>query len=53
MEGKAPVPGTTEQQSQQQTVAPTPTMQPAVNKVKHIWLFPYKIKLICIIFRFK
>ena len=32
MEGKAAMPGTTEQQ--QQTIAPTPSMQPATSKVK-------------------
>lgn len=37
MEGKAPIPGGAEQQ-QQQTIAPTPSMQPVANKVKYLIL---------------
>lgn len=34
MEGKATIPGTIEQQ--QQAIAPTPSMQPPINKVKFL-----------------
>lgn len=41
MEGKTPMPGGTAEQQQQQVLAPTPSMQPAANKVT---FHPYKIE---------
>jgi len=53
MEGKAAMPGTTEQQQQQQAIQPTPSMQSSANKVRydsyknrnfHILVFRFKQK---------
>ncbi len=45
MEGKAAIPGATEQQ-QQQVIAPTPSMQPAANKVIFHYYFFFKFQIL-------